>query len=126
MISLWLIFNVGRKIHQKAAPPLNVVMILGSTRTNGPPHPAPLGKRVSLFLQTELSSRGHEVTVIDPLALNLELMRKPHFAYAPSKIPSQLGEIAEKLISADAFVMCTPEYNHSPSPALLNVLVWCK
>jgi len=110
-------------VNKSGARGLNVVIILGSTRTGGPPYPSPLGHRVGLFALTELSSRGHNVTVIDPLVEKLELLQKPHFAYAPSKLPNQLGDLARKIEAADAFVMITPEYNHAPGPALVNVLV---
>lgn len=119
-------FHTAKDNQKVAALPLNVVLILGSTRCQGPPYPAPLGKRVGLYLKSELTLRGHNVIVIDPLLIKLELLRKPHFAYAPLKVPAQLKDIAEKVNAADVYVMCTPEYNHAPSPALLNVLVCTK
>jgi hypothetical protein len=117
--------------------PLNIALLLGSTRTAGPPFPAPLGCRVGLHLARELTARGHILTVVDPRLEPFELLQKPHFAYqkrdvtaagsAPrpgsGSLPAHLVDIAEKLMQADAYVMCTPEYNHAPSPALLNILV---
>ena len=117
--------------------PLNIALLLGSTRTAGPPFPAPLGCRVGLHLARELTARGHILTVVDPRLEPFELLQKPHFAYqkrdvtaagsAPrpgsGSVPAHLVDIAEKLMQADAYVMCTPEYNHAPSPALLNILV---
>jgi chromate reductase len=102
---------------------LNVVVLLGSTRADGPPFPAPLGRRVGKFIVAQLTRRGNQVTVIDPIEEQLELLRKPQFAYAASKVPVQLANIAKIISAADAYVVCTPEYNHSPSPALLNLLV---
>jgi len=50
------------------------------------------------------------------------MLERPHFAYAPGRAPALLEGIAATFQSADAFVMVTPEYNHAPGPALLNLL----
>lgn len=60
--------------------------------------------------------------MVDPRTIDLGLLDKPHFAYAASQVPSVLQEIHETFVNADAYVTITPEYNHAPSPALLNVL----
>ena len=101
---------------------LRVVVVLGSTRVEGPPFPAPLGARLGAFLEAELLRRGHVVDVVDPREEPLPLLEKPHFAYARGKAPPALDALESRLRAADAYVMCTPEYNHSPSPALMNLL----
>ena len=63
-----------------------------------------------------------DVRVVDPIETDLPLLRKPHFAYARGRAPPVLEELAEHISDSDAFVMITPEYNHAPSPALLNTL----
>jgi chromate reductase, NAD(P)H dehydrogenase (quinone) len=105
------------------SPPLRVALLLGSTRVEGPPHPVHLGKRVGKFIEADLAFRGFDVVVIDAAQVKLELLRKPHFAYARNRAPAQLENIAQNISHADCFVMVTPEYNHAPSPALLNILV---
>ena len=110
------------RMSSSTARPLRVALLLGSTRDEGPPRPAPLGARVGAFVGAELAARGHECVVVDPRVERLELLRRPHFAYAPSKAPPQLERIAGTLRRADAFVCVTPEYNHAPGPALLNLL----
>jgi NAD(P)H-dependent FMN reductase len=50
------------------------------------------------------------------------LLEKPHFAYAQNKAPPNMQKIHTQLLNADCYVCVTPEYNHSPSPALLNTL----
>lgn len=97
---------------------LNIALITGSTRTTGPP--TVLGPRVNTFIQIILEDRGHTVTHIDPKQFTL--LQKPAFAYAPEKAPQELQEYQSILQEADAYVCVTPEYNHSPSPALMNVL----
>lgn len=100
---------------------LNIAIVSGTTRTEGPPSPI-LGPRVNLFLASELRQRGHEVTIIDPREVNLPLLQKPHFSYPKKDIPPELDAIHQVFTNADVYVMATPEYNRSPSPALMNVL----
>jgi hypothetical protein len=130
---------------------LNILIFQGSTRTDGPPRPACVGRRVALWVQTALTARKHAVQVVNPLEGPLV---KPHFAfpqvskntvtndsivdikwenndllvicfhfaYPQGRAPQQLEDLAVLIKAADAFVMVTPEYNHAPSPALLNTL----
>lgn len=76
--------------------------------------------RVNAFIHQSLQRRGHDVTRIDPI--DFPLLEIPFFAYPPGKAPSRLREIHSILDEADGYVCVTPEYNHSPSPALLNAL----
>lgn len=103
------------------ASSLNIAIICGSTRTEGPPHPI-IGPRVVSFVRESLERRGNTVIVVDPRTIDLGLMEKPHFAYPPNQVPPALSEIFETLLATDAYVAVTPEYNHAPSPALINVL----
>lgn len=52
----------------------------------------------------------------------LDRVFKPHFAYAPGKVPQPLDTLAQKIAQADAYVMVSPEYNHAMSPALMDLL----
>lgn len=113
----------ARVLCTAAAPvPLQIALILGSTRTEGPPRPANVGSRVGMFAAAQLSARGHTVDVVDPIAEDLPLLIKPHFAYRQGAAPGSMDNLASRLREANAFVMLTPEYNHAPSPALLNLL----
>ena len=100
---------------------LHIAVILGSTRTDGPPFPAPLGTRVGKWVESLLHFRGHDVTIIDPVSENLPLLTRPHFAYPKTQAPKNLDRLADTFRTADGFVAITPEYNHAPSPALLNI-----
>jgi NAD(P)H-dependent FMN reductase len=75
---------------------------------------------VASFVTDVLEARGNTVTHIDPD--DFSLLQKPHFSYAKSRVPPKLQEIHAILQHADAYVCVTPEYNHAPSPGLLNVL----
>lgn len=105
------------------APPsqvLQVAVVLGSTRTQGPPYPANVGWRVGAFVAECLRQRGHNVDIVDPVDEALPLLEKPHFAYRSA--PPKLQALAERLEAAEAYAMVTPDYNHAPSPAVLNLI----
>lgn len=116
-----LAFAVCYRSLSSSSSALNIVVITGTTRTEGPPRPI-LGPRVSQYISSSLERRGHQVTVLDPRESGLPLLQKPHFAYAKSKVPPELHDLHAVLEAADAYVAVTPEYNHAPSPGLLNVL----
>ena len=103
---------------------MKFLILLGTVRDSTPPQPARLGARVALANLECLNSRyeDHEFELIDALDFPLEPVFKPHFSYASGKAPSKLNELAKKIECADGFVMISPEYNHSMSPALANLL----
>ena len=100
---------------------IRFMTILGSVRESTPPRPARLGERVARALHERLVQRGLS-ELIDPLDWPLGTPFKPHFAYAAGQAPERLEELAQKIHEAEAFVMVSPEYNHSMSPALANLL----
>lgn len=100
---------------------LSYLAFLGSTRESTPPRPARLGLRVAKACMRMLRERG-DAELIDPLDLQLEPAFKPHFAYPAATVPEALDDLAGKIGAADAFVMISPEYNHSMSPALAHLL----
>lgn len=103
---------------------MKFLVFLGSVRDSTPPKPARLGERVAKACMNCLQSsyEGHEFELVDALDYPAEQVFKPHFAYAKGKAPSQLDELADKIAAADGYVMVSPEYNHSMSPALSNLL----
>ena len=102
---------------------MRVAVLTGNSRAQGPPRPI-LGPRVGQYFVNHLEKRSDisHVSLIDPKELNLPLLEKPAFCYAKSQMPDVLAQVQETLEQADAYVMVTPEYNHAPSPALLNLL----
>lgn len=50
------------------------------------------------------------------------LLEKPEFAYLRKDVPEKLKNFKNIFDEADAYVCITPEYNHAPSPELVNVL----
>lgn len=102
--------------------PLDLLVFLGSVRDSTPPRPARLGLRVARRLVQQLEQSGHRVQLIDPLDYELPAVFKPLFSYAPTRAPQALVELAARIEAADGYVMVSPEYNHSMSPALANLL----
>lgn len=103
---------------------MKLLIFLGSVRKSTPPKPARLGKRVAKACERCLLEHysEHEVELIDPLDYDLDPIFKPHFAYAQGDAPESLNALAAKIKTSDGFVMVSPEYNHSMSPALANLL----
>lgn len=98
------------------------LVFLGSVRDSTPPRPARLGMRVAQHCITHLEAMGHAVELIDPMAIELPEAFKPYFAYAHGAAPQALEALAAKIEAADGYVMVSPEYNHSMSPALAHLL----
>ena len=103
---------------------MKFLLFLGTVRDSTPPKPARLGLRVANACLTCWNNRysDHEVELIDPLDYPLDAVFKPHFAYLKSQAPAKLNELATKIAEADGYIMLSPEYNHSMSPALANLL----
>jgi NAD(P)H-dependent FMN reductase len=101
---------------------IEILVFLGSVRISTPPRPARLGERLARFCTEELVSRGHRVNLVDPMEIRLDPVFKPHFSYQKGKAPEGLESLAQSIVAADAFVMISPEYNHSMSPALAHFL----
>ena len=102
---------------------MNILVFLGSARNSTPPRPARLGERVTRAIIHCLDRYDDiQVTLVDPLDYPLEPVFKPHFAYARSRVPDKLDTLAKQIRAADGYVMVSPEYNHSMSPALCHLL----
>ena len=112
----------NRTFSSGIAHALNVCIIAGSTRTNGPPRPI-LSDRVTSYIQSSVSNRSsqHNVSIIQARD-NLPLLERPHFTYPKSQVPEELASIFETLTNADVYITITPEYNHSPCPGLMNLM----
>lgn len=78
--------------------------------------------RVARQCQKHLEEMGRDVELIDPLSIGLPASFKPDFAYTQGTAPKTLDVLAAKIEAADGYVMVSPEYNHSMSPALANLV----
>ncbi len=94
---------------------MKIEIISGSPRINSLTH------RVSLYLKNWLSQNtNHEVDIIDMKDRNVPAIQSVWVS--PEKAPVEFQPLAERIFSADAYILLTPEYNGSYSPALKNLL----
>lgn len=81
------------------------------------------GDRVAKFLVDRIAARGDRPTFVDPAEYPLPLLDKMAKEYASvDAMPDAMGRLHGLFEQADAYVVCTAEYNHAPPPALLNML----
>ena len=93
-----------------------MVVLVGSVRSDRQ------GIKAARFVQSGLTTRGHEVTLVDPVELKLPLLDRMYKEYAEGTAPPDLERLAALYRAADAFIVVSGEYNHSIPPALSNLL----
>jgi NAD(P)H-dependent FMN reductase len=94
---------------------MTIEIISGSPRIESITH------RVALHLQKVLrENTEHDVQLIDVREHNLPPVQKVFTSVEGA--PEEFKEITERILGADAFILVTPEYNGSYSPALKNLL----
>ncbi|KAF5398135.1 NADPH-dependent FMN reductase [Paragonimus heterotremus] len=86
--------------------------------------PGRMNDRVLKLAKERLGLKGHTVTIVDPLHVDLPLITNPWHFYANPKeeAPEELKKLFELVNSADRFVFTTAEYNRSIPPALSNLI----
>ncbi|MFF8608911.1 NADPH-dependent FMN reductase [Streptomyces sp. NPDC015346] len=100
---------------------LKLAVIVGSVREGR------FGPVVSQWFTEQATQYGQfDVEVIDVAEqpLPLVLGPVPPAMAAPEDRPAELLPLAAKLEEADAFVVVTPEYNHSFPASLKNLIDW--
>lgn len=96
--------------------PLKIVVFVGSVRSDRQ------GIKAARFVQRSMAARGHDITIVDPVELQLPLLDRMYKEYEKGKAPATLENLAALYRAADAFVVVSGEYNHSIQPALSNLL----
>ncbi|OIJ95570.1 NADPH-dependent FMN reductase [Streptomyces monashensis] len=99
--------------------PLRVAVVVGSVREGR------VGRAVAdWFLGTAADDPGLDLDVIDLAEVELPLVL-PGWGGGPSpEAAAVLGDVSPRLAAADAFVVVTPEYNHSFPASLKNFVDW--
>lgn len=93
---------------------MKVSVIIGSVRNERE------GKCVALFIEKLASQQGWETFLVDPKFYELPLLNK---MFKEMENPSEkILELQKKLNDSDGFILVTPEYNHSFSSVLKNLL----
>ena len=94
---------------------MKIEIISGSARSHS------VTKRVALHLRKWLSENTeHEIGLIDLSEWDLPQLQKVFVSVEHT--PEEFKPLSEKVFNADAFILVTPEYNGSYSPALKNLL----
>jgi len=95
---------------------MKIVVLVGSVRSDRQ------GIRAARFVERGLAARGHQITLVDPVELQLPLLDRMYKEYPKGEAPPPLEKLAVLYRAADAFVVVSGEYNHSIPPALTNLL----
>jgi len=95
---------------------LNCVVFVGSVRSDRQ------GIKAVRYVEKSLAARGHDLTVVDPVEVQLPLLDRMYKEYEKGKAPAVLERLALLYRAADAFIVVSGEYNHSIPPALSNLL----
>lgn len=94
---------------------MNIEIISGSPRKESNSY------RVALHLEKVLSEKtAHSVNIIDVRDWNLPLLQQVF--RSEETTPDPFKPLTRRMLSADAFILVSPEYNGSYSPALQNLL----
>jgi NAD(P)H-dependent FMN reductase len=94
---------------------MKIEIISGSPRGNS------ITNRVALHLRNRIQERTeHEVDIIDVRDAEFPLLQS--IFTTVESTPEPFKEVAARMLSADAFILLTPEYNGSYSAALKNLL----
>ena len=94
---------------------MNIEIVSGSPRRNSVTH------RVVLHLKKHLSENaGYNINVIDVRDWEINALQQEVYKSVETA-PVQLQPLAQRMFSADAFIIVTPEYNGSYTPAVKNL-----
>lgn len=88
---------------------------------SGSPRPNSVTRRVALNLRNWIiNNSDHEVAIIDIKDWDLPPVQSVFVSV--ERTPEEFKPLAERMFHADAFILVTPEYNGSYSPAMKNLL----
>lgn len=94
---------------------MRIEIISGSARINS------MTNRVALNLKQWLENNTeHEIGLIDLRALGLPPVQNVFVSV--DKTPAAFKDLSARMFAADAFILVSPEYNGSYSPAMKNLL----
>ncbi len=95
---------------------MRFAVLYGSTRRDRQ------GIKAARFIEKQLLARGHEVTLLDPVELDLPMLDYMYKEYEPGTAPAGMQRAHEVLEAAEGYVVLGGEWNHSIPPALKNML----
>jgi NAD(P)H-dependent FMN reductase len=94
---------------------MRIEIIAGSPRINS------ITRRVALNIKNWLETNtDHEIGLVDLKDWNLPLVQSVFVSV--DKTPDEFKPLSERIFNAEAFILVSPEYNGSYSPAMKNLL----
>lgn len=93
---------------------MKIVILSGSPRKES------LTRRIALHMEQVLMQTEYQTELIDLSKWNVPPVQTVW--QSPAAAPAEFQPLAESMESADAYLLVTPEYNGSYSPALKNLL----
>lgn len=93
-----------------------IMIIIGSVR------PGRVGLPIAHWVRGRVEAAGHDVDLVDLAELNLPFMDEPEMPGKRAYTKPHTIAWSARVEQADAFLLVSPEYNHSYSPALKNAL----
>jgi NAD(P)H-dependent FMN reductase len=103
----------------RRAEQLRLAVIIGSVREGR------FGPTVANWFAGQAAGRTDmTVDVVDLAGIGLPLEMPPFGSPPAPEAAGALGELTPRLAAADAFVVVTPEYNHSFPASLKNAVDW--
>ncbi|MCZ2526325.1 NADPH-dependent FMN reductase [Streptomyces sp. NPDC059506] len=102
------------------SPPIKLAVVVASVRKGR------FGPRVAAWFAGRARQHGSfDVDVIDLIDFPLPLDMSRYAGETDPAVETLRRSLSSRLADADAYALVTPEYNHTFSPALANVLNWC-
>jgi NAD(P)H-dependent FMN reductase len=95
---------------------MQYAVLYGSTRRDRQ------GIKAAKFMMKQLETRGHDVTLLDAMELDLPMLDWMHKEYPAGEAPAGMERAHDVLMAADGFVVVGGEWNHSIPPGLKNLL----
>jgi NAD(P)H-dependent FMN reductase len=94
---------------------MKIEIISGSPRINS------ISRRVALNLKNWIETNTeHEAGIIDMMDWDLPAVQSVFVSV--DQTPAEFQQLSARIFKADAFILVTPEYNGSYSPAMKNLL----
>ncbi len=94
---------------------MNIEIISGSPRENSITH------RVAIFLKNFLTEHtNHQVNILDVKEWDLPMLQNVFVSVDAT--PEDYKPLSKRMFDAKAFILVTPEYNGSYTPAMKNLL----
>ncbi len=88
---------------------------------SGSPRQESITYRLALFLKKQLELKTkHEINIIDVREWNFPTLQEVVYS-SVDNAPEHYKPLAQRMFAADAFIVVTPEYNGSYTPAMKNL-----